>query len=337
MEPLISVIVPIYNMASQLPRCVDSLLNQKCKDIEIVLIDDGSTDGTGVLCTQYAGEFENITAILQENRGVSAARNAGINAARGAYLGFVDSDDWIEPEMYEALLNALAYHGTGIAVCGYSVHRYDGVVINDKVDPATTPVLELEQALESMIHPRGIQGFLCNKLFDRELLLKAGGGELLLLDERIHICEDLLFVSLCVEEAKRVAFDCRPLYVYCVRDYSGPENYSRMKRASEFIALEQLIKSWTGISPALGLMMKRKYTNASYSLLRAAAGVGDRAYIPELRSQIRRYIWPYLRSGRVAILRKARVILTLAFPNLENRIKSTVRGGKPECQMGAGQ
>jgi len=326
MEPLISVIVPIYNMAAQLPRCVDSLLNQTCKDIEIVLVDDGSSDGTGDLCAQYAGKFDNITAIFQENRGVSAARNAGIRAARGAYLGFVDSDDWIEPEMYEALLEALVSHGTGISACGYSVHQYDGVVICDKVDPATAPILELEQAMASLIHPLGIQGFLCNKLFDRELLIQAGDGEQLLLDERIHICEDLLFVSMCIEKAKRVAYDCRPLYIYCVRDYSGPDNYDRIKRASEFVALEQLALSWACISPALGSMMKRKYTNASYSMLRAAAGARDREYIPVLRGQIRRFLWPYLWSDRVAFPRKARVLLTLAFPNLENRIRKLVRG-----------
>ena len=325
MEALISVVVPVYNTVALLPRCVESLLAQTYPNIEIILVDDGSPDGAGALCAQYAALHENITAISQENRGVSAARNAGIEAARGDYLGFVDSDDWIEPGMYGALLEALAANSARVAACGYAVRRFDGYESSDNIDAATPPRLELEQALGSLIHPRGIQGFLCNKLFERGLLLQAGGGGLLRLDESIHVCEDLLFVSLCVESAGFVAFDNRPLYVYCVRDYGGPENYDRVKRASEFIALDLLVDQWTRISPTLGACMKRKYTVDAYHVLRAAAGGGDRSSLPVLRGRLREYLGSYLLSGSVPLAQKVRVLLALALPNLENRVKALLK------------
>lgn len=325
MKPLISVIVPVYNAEKTLQRCVESILTQTCGQIEIILVDDGSRDGSGALCTGYAEENENIIAILQENGGVSAARNRGLAAAHGEYIGFVDSDDWIEPEMYEGLLAALQGDGCGISACGYRIHRYDGAVFNEMVDSATPARLELNQALRSLIHPRGIQGFLCNKLFARSLLTRAGGGELLTLDMRIHVCEDLLYVSKCIEAAGHIAYDSRPMYVYCVRDYGGGENYNRERRASELIALDQLVESWSGLSSELAHAIKQKYTSDAYHILRAAADAGDDEYIPVLQGHLRRYLKEYLRTDAVGLARKLRVVLALMLPNLENRVKAAVR------------
>ena len=326
MEPLISVIVPAYNAAETLQRCVDSLLAQKCADMEIILIDDGSSDKTGELCARYAGEHESITALVQENRGVSAARNAGLDIARGNYLGFVDSDDRIEPDMYSALLETMNEQGAQIAACGYAVYRYDGAFFPDMVDDATPERIGKEQALESLIHPRGIQGFLCNKLFSRELLALAGRGQPLRLDESIHVCEDLIFVSRCIETAGCLAYVNLPLYIYYVRDYGEPEEYNREKRISSLSALEQLMDSWNGVSPDLGARLRRKYAYDSYNILRAAAGAGDRESIPLLRGHLRRYLKLYLLSGEVTLIRKARAIVSYTFPNLENRLKALLKG-----------
>ena len=325
MSPVISVIVPVYNAIETLARCVDSILAQTCKDIEIILVDDGSRDSSGTLCKEYEREFENITAVLRDNGGVSAARNAGIAVASGRYLGFVDSDDWIRPEMFEALLAAIFISGDYISACGYSIHRYDGTVIDNMVDPDTPARLELQQALYSLIHPHGIQGFLCNKLFDTELLKELGGGTALLLDERILVCEDLLYVSRCIEAAGTVAYDNRPMYVYCVRDYGGAANYNRNQRTSELMALEQLVASWHTVSPELGDYIKRKYTDDAYSILRSAAAAGDREYIPILRDHLRLYLRSFLRQKNVTVTKKLRVILALMLPNLENKVKSAVR------------
>lgn len=105
--PLISVIVPVYNVEKYISRCVDSLLGQTYKNIEIILIDDGSNDDSSLICDHYASENKNIIAIHKNNGGQSSARNEGLMQARGQYIGFVDSDDWVSKDMYEYLYNLL--------------------------------------------------------------------------------------------------------------------------------------------------------------------------------------------------------------------------------------
>lgn len=105
--PLISVIVPVYNVEKYISRCVDSLLGQTYKNIEILLIDDGSNDDSSLICDHYASENKNIIAIHKNNGGQSSARNEGLMQARGQYIGFVDSDDWVSKDMYEYLYNLL--------------------------------------------------------------------------------------------------------------------------------------------------------------------------------------------------------------------------------------
>ena len=102
--PELSIIVPVYKVEPYLRRCIDSILAQTFRDFELILIDDGSPDNCGAICDEYAAKDSRIIVIHQKNQGVSAARNAGLDIAKGTYLGFVDSDDWIEPEMYETMI-----------------------------------------------------------------------------------------------------------------------------------------------------------------------------------------------------------------------------------------
>ena len=121
-NPKISVIVPVYKVEKYLDRCVESIVNQTYKNLEIILVDDGSPDNCPVMCDEWAEKDERIRVIHKENGGLADARNAGMNIATGDYIGFVDSDDWIEPNMYEVLLkNALKYDAD-ISRCGLSVN-----------------------------------------------------------------------------------------------------------------------------------------------------------------------------------------------------------------------
>ena len=111
----ISVIVPVYKVEPYLRECVDSIINQTYQNLEIILVDDGSPDNCGAICDEYAAKDSRVRVIHKENGGVSSARNAGIEAATGSYIGFVDSDDWIEPDMYENLLESLQRENAEIA------------------------------------------------------------------------------------------------------------------------------------------------------------------------------------------------------------------------------
>ena len=117
MGKLISVIIPVYNVEPYLPKCLESVCNQTYDNLEIILIDDGSTDNSGQICDMWAERDSRIVVIHKENGGVSAARNDGLKRAKGELIGFVDSDDWVEPSMYKKLFSAIG--DTDMACCGY--------------------------------------------------------------------------------------------------------------------------------------------------------------------------------------------------------------------------
>ena len=104
---LISIIVPVYNVEPYLNKCLDSIVNQTYKKLEIILIDDGSTDNSGLICDEYASKDNRIIVVHQKNKGLSAARNVGLNIAKGDYIAFVDSDDFIEKDMYFTMYNVM--------------------------------------------------------------------------------------------------------------------------------------------------------------------------------------------------------------------------------------
>lgn len=124
MSECISVIIPVYNVSEYLTRCVESVLNQTYDNIEIILVDDGSTDNSGWLCDQYENKHNNIKAFHKPNGGLSSARNYGIDKAKGDYLGFVDSDDYIAPDMYKCLYTLINEGEYDISICG--LFRTDG-------------------------------------------------------------------------------------------------------------------------------------------------------------------------------------------------------------------
>ena len=123
MENLISVIVPVYNIEAYLRKCIDSILAQTYTNLEIILVDDGSTDNSGEICNEYAAKDARIRVIHKGNGGLSSARNTGIDIATGKYIGFVDSDDYLAPDMYEKLLGAIVNNHADISVC--NVHHVD--------------------------------------------------------------------------------------------------------------------------------------------------------------------------------------------------------------------
>ena len=120
-EPLISVIVPVYNAEKYLRKCVASIRAQTYRNLEIILVDDGSCDRSGELCEAFALEDSRIAVIRKENDGVASARNAGLDAMHGDYVGFVDADDWIDPEMYEVLLQRMIAENAQISCCGTAI------------------------------------------------------------------------------------------------------------------------------------------------------------------------------------------------------------------------
>ena len=169
MDEKISVIVPVYNSIECLERCVRSICGQTYGNLEILLVDDGSTDGTGELCESLALEDCRIRTYHKENGGASSARNVGIRMASGAYLGFVDSDDYIEPDMYELMMNeAQGQRGDVVQISRDEVDE-DGRKLPDVcIPPEQVCFCSAEDFLKELLLHRGDCSF-CTKLVRREL------------------------------------------------------------------------------------------------------------------------------------------------------------------------
>lgn len=200
-----SVVVPVYNAQNSLKRCVDSWLAQTRADLEVILVDDGSRDGSGRICEEYAQQDKRIRVIRQENAGVSAARNAGIGAAEGEYLLFTDSDDYVEEVYLERMSRVQEETGADLVLCGYH-HLYDGADIRK--------IPECAGVYDGPRHPEEFlrlyeQGFLnmpWNKLYKREL---AGR-----FDPSLSLGEDLLFNLEYLRKCRTVAVLAEPLCCY---------------------------------------------------------------------------------------------------------------------------
>lgn len=213
MDETISIIVPVYNVKDYLERSVRSIAEQTYRNIEIILVDDGSKDGSGELTERLAEQDSRITVLHQPNGGVTRARLAGVAAAKGAWIGFVDADDLIEPDMYQRLYdNAVSYHAD-ISHCGYQM------VFPNRIDYYYNTGRLVEQdsltGLKDLLAGKYIEPGLCNKLFHRNLfqdLLDNGG-----MDLSIKNMEDLLMNYLLFKHARLSIYEDFCPYHYLIR------------------------------------------------------------------------------------------------------------------------
>lgn len=217
---LISVIVPVYNVKPYLEKCVASIVNQTYKNLEIILVDDGSTDGSGLLCDQFAQKDKRIKVIHKKNGGLSDARNAGMEVSTGDFIAFVDSDDWLDIDMYEILLSNIRKTNSDVAKCRcrrvFEKHIVDEG--EDKID-----VLSDKTQVIKKIFLDGSFGFsVWNALFKREVFSN------IIFPVRFT-SEDIYIVLNWIEASKKVCFDGRSKYNYTVRvgSITEPIKYSK--------------------------------------------------------------------------------------------------------------
>lgn len=226
---MISVIVPVYNVEKYVRTCIESIINQSYKDLEIILVDDGSTDASGLICDQYAKIDDRIKVIHKVNEGLVSARKTGLATAIGEYIGFVDSDDWIEPDMYEILLADCMENDADIAV-GLMIFEHANNSFLDTLNIRKGLYCDSKELYENLYYTkdrsnRGITPSVADKLFKRELLVKY----LSQVDERITNGEDACCTYPYLINANRVYIDDKNLYHCRVRDdsmqHSVDENF----------------------------------------------------------------------------------------------------------------
>ena len=202
MNPTVSIIVPVYNAKNYLQRCIDSILHQEYTDYELFLVDDGSTDGSGDICDAYAAADARITVIHKENTGVSDSRNLAISQARGTYLQFLDSDDWITPDATKLFVRAATEHDCDLVIADF--YRVVGERVSHKGDIEDDGVLTREEfAAHMMENPADFYyGVLWNKLYRRDLVEKYHGvtaeGIVESALDKVHMIEDLGYDNLVI-------------------------------------------------------------------------------------------------------------------------------------------
>lgn len=166
---MVSVIIPVYNVEDRLPRCVDSVLGQTLRDLEVILVDDGSPDGCGAICDEYAAKDSRVRVIHKANGGLSSARNAGLDASRGEYVAFVDGDDWLDADMLQLLLDSCKQYNAQIAECGYRSIYADRT---ENSCPDTGEVLQADglRAVKGLLEWTDFCTIACNKLYLRNVI-----------------------------------------------------------------------------------------------------------------------------------------------------------------------
>lgn len=207
--PYLSIIIPVYNKAEYLASCVDSVLNQTFTDFELILVDDGSTDGSGTLCDHYARSDQRVVVIHQINQGVSVARNSGLDAAKGSYIGFADGDDLLEPDMYEILLDLAKEHQADVVVCG--VKKVFPTKIELFYGTDQTRVYDTDGALDALLRKEFLRS-----VYDK--VYKVNIAKSAAFEGRIN--EDILYNFMVLQRASKTVFHDVIKYNYIIRDSS---------------------------------------------------------------------------------------------------------------------
>lgn len=222
MDSLISIIVPVYNVEKYLEKCINSIINQTYKNLNIILINDGSTDNSGKICDEFKSKDSRIKVIHKENGGLSDARNAGLKIANGEYIGFVDSDDYIAPDMFETLYNLTQKYDAEISIVSfYEIYNTKTIGVRDSRQLQQMNKIE---AIKELLLDSKIQSYAWNKLFKKNLFENLKFPT----DKNF---EDIATTLLLFEKANKIVLFEDPKYYYLRRDDSivGVRNYKTYK------------------------------------------------------------------------------------------------------------
>lgn len=223
---LITVIVPVYNVEKYLPKCIESIINQSYKHIEIILVDDGATDNSGKICDEYATKDSRIKVIHKKNGGLSDARNKGIDASNGQYIVFIDSDDYVQEDMIIKLYENLVENDADISICGLSYVDEEGHCIDslNGNSPLKKEVLTSHGALTKLTECGGVYFvYACGKLYRKQIF-----NDIRFPYGKLH--EDVFVAHLVYDECTRVSCIEEELYYYVQRKGSIMSTLSAARR-----------------------------------------------------------------------------------------------------------
>lgn len=309
---MVSIIVPVYNVENYLKVCVDSILNQTYENYELILIDDGSTDTSGIICDSYANSFDKVRSFHQKNSGVSASRNLGIEKANGEYITFIDSDDWVEPDYIGRMV---AYMEPGAFVAGHLVLNNKSSIKSDVITRVT-----VGEAQISVFSSKGIGGFAVAKMFDLNVVRK----------NHIKYCED---IAICEDELFSIMYLSNATTSLTILEYAGyhyrvcsegatlgryGHKPPRQKDFTEIIALERA-EQYLMQNKEVQNAWKQRRDKAAVATLRTmiSCDYKEEKEIVRLKKMIRKGCIRYILGDIGSISGKMSMLLCTISPKLE--------------------
>lgn len=309
MDNRLTVVVPVYNVENYLNKCLESIVSQTRHVDEIIIVDDGSTDGSGAIADAYAANYTNIKVIHQKNGGLSAARNTGIDRAQSDYITFVDSDDYIDRNMYEKLMENMLKEGADISIGG--VWREDGGGLKNSVYPEG--IFKVWGKTDALIQLNSYNYFnmsFCDKIFKRSLF--EGGGRT---SDKLRfpvgkICEDYYLMHQVIARAETIVYTSQPFYHYVQRNGSISRN-KKVSMAQIGASMSQLdfYNKWF---PDLSYIAETACCFSNISVYSTYVRQGIKCpskTLNELRYAARRFLKSVLKNSYIPKIKKVQAVM----------------------------
>jgi glycosyltransferase involved in cell wall biosynthesis len=309
MKPEISIIVPVYNVENYLEDCLDSILAQSFQDFEVILVNDGSTDRSGLICDDYAKKDVRIKVVHQEYRGVSSARNVGVANAEGEFIGFVDSDDRIDIHMYKTLYELCKETSSDISICNLG-REIDGKLVN-KDTREFLKEMDNEEGLRELFKGVLFRFSLCNKLFKKSCF-----KDVVFPEGRIH--EDLATTYKLFAAAGKSIYTNYIGYIYVKRQNSILTAKYHGKRLQAFLGWDEIIHfmnlNYSQLSSEyISCFIYASIDHIHYIYNQVQNTRDQERFLLELRRYVRKHIGQIFKNDRVTMSQKS--LLTLLHYN----------------------
>lgn len=292
---MVSIIIPVYNVQDYLARCVDSVLTQTYTDLEIILVDDGSIDISGDICDEYALHNARVRVIHKENGGLSDARNAGLDVARGNYVAFIDADDYVHPSFVELLLKTINETGAQIAVSTWQELKDGDKPRKVKTKRPRCTILTQEEAISSVFYQKKLNHSSCSRIFETQLFNNLRFPEGMLY-------EDLAIIYPLLCKVEKVALINTPMYYYMHRQGSIITTMS-LRRTHVLDHIERIEEQVTDEAPQYLPAVRSRHLSACFNMLRLMP-VDD----PKWQATKER-CWDYIKNMRFLCIKDSKVRL----------------------------
>lgn len=314
-EPVVSILVPAYNVEQYIGICLESIITQTYRQLQVVIVDDGSTDSTGEICDKYASKYSFIDAYHIKNGGVANARNVLLSKAEGDFILFVDADDWIDPEMISNMVDISLKYSSDITVCGHIVDDSDNTGHTTIVKDENIIIWNQKECIEKFLRHKELNGSLWNKLIRRDLF------DGIQFDKRISYGEDALVIWEVLKKSEIVAITNSKYYHYRINNNSiSHQRFGKKKIGSHYV-WEHFYNDTLVSFPEHQLLAKANFAVSDFWLLYFASmdGYAQDKSIKQFRKNVKdniKLIYDLSLLSNIKII--AAITLAYAYPLIAN-------------------